>query len=126
MSRVFDTGDRALLIDRKARRYLVALSKGGEFHSHAGIVYHDLLIGQPEGISVRSSRGGSYLAIRPTLAEFILTMPRGAQVIYPKDLGPILMRRIGRFVHDVVARRRSGHRLRTAQRLRLTRPTKCA
>jgi tRNA (adenine57-N1/adenine58-N1)-methyltransferase len=91
MSRVFDTGDRALLIDRKARRYLVALSKGGEFHSHAGIVYHDLLIGQPEGISVRSSRGGSYLAIRPTLAEFILTMPRGAQVIYPKDLGPILM-----------------------------------
>ncbi len=80
-----------MLLDSKGRRYLLTLAPGGEFHTHAGPVRHDDLIGQVEGIAVRSSRGGSYTAVRPTLAELILKMPRGAQVIYPKDLGPILM-----------------------------------
>ncbi len=84
-------GERVLLVDHKKRRYLVTLADGGEFHSHAGVVPHDAIIGEPEGISLRATRGGSYTAIRPTLAEFVLKMPRGAQVIYPKDLGPILM-----------------------------------
>jgi tRNA (adenine57-N1/adenine58-N1)-methyltransferase len=91
MRRQFAPGDQVLLIDAKKRRYLVTLEPGGEFHTHAGVVAHDDLIGQPEGSSFRSSRGATMLAIRPTLAEFVLKMPRGAQVIYPKDLGPMLM-----------------------------------
>jgi tRNA (adenine57-N1/adenine58-N1)-methyltransferase catalytic subunit len=91
VSRDFAEGDQVLLIDTKKRRYLVTLTAGGEFHTHAGVVAHDDLIGSPEGSSFRSSRGSTMLAIRPTLAEFVLKMPRGAQVIYPKDLGPILM-----------------------------------
>lgn len=91
MSRDFRAGDRALLIDKKHRRYLVTLAEGGEFHSHAGFVAHDDVIGRPEGHTVRSTRGQSYVALRPTLSDFVLKMPRGAQVIYPKDLGPILM-----------------------------------
>ena len=91
MTRQFAPGDQVLLIDAKKRRYLVTLEPGGEFHTHAGVVAHDDLIGQPEGSSFRSSRGATMLAIRPTLAEFVLKMPRGAQVIYPKDLGPMLM-----------------------------------
>lgn len=91
MSRTFDAGDRVLLIDHKKRRYLVTLKPTGEFHSHAGFVPHDAIIGQPEGSTVLSTRNQPYLAIRPTLSDFVLKMPRGAQVIYPKDLGPILM-----------------------------------
>jgi tRNA (adenine57-N1/adenine58-N1)-methyltransferase len=91
MSRSFQAGDRILLFDSKDRRYLVTLSAGGEFHTHSGPLSHDALIGQPEGVTVRSVRGARYIAVRPTLAEVILKMPRGAQVIYPKDLGPILI-----------------------------------
>jgi tRNA (adenine57-N1/adenine58-N1)-methyltransferase catalytic subunit len=91
VSRAFAEGDQVLLIDAKKRRYLVTLAAGGEFHTHSGVLAHDDLIGAFEGSSFRSSRGAAMLAIRPTLAEFVLKMPRGAQVIYPKDLGPILM-----------------------------------
>ena len=84
-------GDRVLLVDAKRRRYLVTLAAGGEFHSHAGFVAHDDLIGQPEGITAKSTHGAKYTVLRPTLSDFVLKMPRGAQVIYPKDLGPILM-----------------------------------
>lgn len=91
MSRPFVEGDQVLLIDAKKRRYLVTLTAGGEFHTHAGVIAHDDVLGAAEGTSFRSSRGATMLAIRPTLAEFVLKMPRGAQVIYPKDLGPILM-----------------------------------
>jgi len=89
--RVFAPGERVLLFDRKGRRYLVTLEKGGEFHTHNGPVAHDQILGQEEGSIARSSRGSRYIAVRPTLADVILEMPRGAQVIYPKDLGPILM-----------------------------------
>jgi tRNA (adenine57-N1/adenine58-N1)-methyltransferase len=91
MSRPFAEGDQVLLVDVKKRRYLVTLEPGGEFHTHAGVIPHDDLIGAAEGSSFRSTRGSAMLAIRPTLADFVLKMPRGAQVIYPKDLGPILM-----------------------------------
>ena len=89
--RPFVPGDRVMVIDSKDRRYLVTLAVGGEFHTHAGPVRHDDLIGRHEGVVVRSTRGGGYTAVRPTLSEVILKMPRGAQVIYPKDLGPILL-----------------------------------
>src|SRR5437588_2883299 len=90
-SRPFVAGERALLVDAKARRYLVTLAEGGQFHSHAGITAHDDILGQHEGITVRSTAGARYTVVRPTLADFVLKMPRGAQVIYPKDLGPLLM-----------------------------------
>lgn len=90
-SPVLAAGDLVLLVDAKARRYLVTLEEGGEFHSHAGIVPHDELIGQGPGREVRSSRNSRYTVLRPTLSDYILKMPRGAQVIYPKDIGPILM-----------------------------------
>ena len=80
-----------LLVDHKKRRHLVTLEVGGQFHTHAGIVAHDDLIGHPDGTTVHTSRGARLVAVRPTLAEYVLEMPRGAQVIYPKDLGPILV-----------------------------------
>ena len=87
----FAVGDKVLLIDRKHRRHLVTLTEDGEFHTHAGFLPHQDLIGRDEGVTVRTTRNAALVAIRPTLAEYVLEMPRGAQVIYPKDLGPILM-----------------------------------
>ncbi len=84
-------GERVLLVDSKRRRHLIVLAEGGAFHTHAGVIEHDALIGKPEGITVRTTRGQRLLVLRPTLAEYVLEMPRGAQVIYPKDLGPILV-----------------------------------
>jgi tRNA (adenine57-N1/adenine58-N1)-methyltransferase catalytic subunit len=84
-------GDMVMLLDNKDRRYLITLEPGKEFHSHAGFVTHDELIGVAEGSTVKSTRGASYTIVRPTLSDFVLKMPRGAQVIYPKDLGPLLM-----------------------------------
>jgi len=88
---LFRPGDRVLLVDNRKRRHLITLVAGGEFHTHAGIVRHDELIGEPEGLTVRTTRGARLTAVRPTLAEYVLEMPRGAQVIYPKDIGPILI-----------------------------------
>jgi tRNA (adenine57-N1/adenine58-N1)-methyltransferase catalytic subunit len=94
-------GERVMLVDSKRRHYLVTLQPGSEFHSHKGVVRHDELLGAPEGSVVVSTRNEPYTALRPTLEDFILLMPRGAQVIYPKDLGAILM------LADVAA----GHRV---------------
>jgi tRNA (adenine57-N1/adenine58-N1)-methyltransferase len=91
VSRAFAPGDQVLLVDNKNRRYLVVLAEGGEFHTHAGILPHDTILGSAEGTRFRSSQGATYTGIRPTLSDFVLKMPRGAQVIYPKDLGPLLM-----------------------------------
>jgi tRNA (adenine57-N1/adenine58-N1)-methyltransferase len=91
MSRPFAPGDQVMLIDGKKRRYLLTLAEGKEFHSHSGVIGHDAVIGSTEGTTFRSTHGLAYTAIRPTLADFVLKMPRGAQVIYPKDLGPILL-----------------------------------
>ena len=84
-------GERVMLLDAKKRRYLVTLSEGGEFHSHAGFVPHGEIAGQAEGTIVRSTRGAEYTVLRPTLEDYVIEMPRGAQVIYPKDLAPICM-----------------------------------
>jgi tRNA (adenine57-N1/adenine58-N1)-methyltransferase len=91
MTGKFAAGDRVLLVDNKGRRHLVSLEAGGQFHTHAGIVAHDDLIDHDDGQTVRTSRGARLVAVRPTLAEYVLEMPRGAQVIYPKDIGPILV-----------------------------------
>ena len=84
-------GERVMLVDVKRRRYLVMLAEGGEFHSHAGYVPHGEIVGAAEGTVVRSTRGADYTVLRPTLEDFVVEMPRGAQVIYPKDLAPICM-----------------------------------
>jgi tRNA (adenine57-N1/adenine58-N1)-methyltransferase len=84
-------GERVLLIDAKDRRYLITLVIGATFHTHAGVVAHDDLIGASEGSAVAGSTGRAFLVLRPTLSDVVLKMPRGAQVIYPKDLGAILI-----------------------------------
>mgnify|MGYP000278860707 FL=1 len=85
------TGDLVLLVDSKDRRYLLTLEPGKEFHSHAGYIPHNELIGGEDGIHIKSTGGMEYLAIRPTMADVVLKMPRSAQIIYPKDLGHILV-----------------------------------
>jgi tRNA (adenine57-N1/adenine58-N1)-methyltransferase len=87
----FEPGERVLLIDAKDRRFMTVLEVGRQFHYHHGTVEHDSLIGEPEGSWVSSSRGGRLLAVRPTLGDFVLKMKRGAQVVYPKDIGLILV-----------------------------------
>ncbi|HVM10903.1 MAG TPA: tRNA (adenine-N1)-methyltransferase, partial [Actinomycetota bacterium] len=84
-------GDRIVLVDSRGRRYLLNLADGGVFHWHGGTIAHDEVIGQPEGTRVRAPSGAALTAFRPRLADFVLKMGRGAQVIYPKDLGPMLI-----------------------------------
>jgi tRNA (adenine57-N1/adenine58-N1)-methyltransferase catalytic subunit len=91
MNRPFAFGDKVLLLDTKQRRYLITLQEDGEFHTHNGLFPHAELVGRPEGTVVKSTRGSAYTALRPTLEDFVVEMPRGAQVIYPKDLAPICM-----------------------------------
>lgn len=89
--RPFQEGETALLIDGKGRRFLVLLHPSRRFEYHMGVVPHADIIGQPEGRLLRSSSGARLRLLRPRLADFILKMKRGAQVVYPKDIGPILM-----------------------------------
>ena len=91
MSVPFESGERALLVDRRGRRYLITLRAGEKFHFHQGWLDHDAIIGSPEGVKLSASSGAPLIAYRPSLADFILKMPRGAQVIYPKDVGYILV-----------------------------------
>src|SRR5918992_4096343 len=91
MSVPFEPGERILLVDQRGRRYLVRLRAGETWHSHGGGVPHDLLLGASEGTMVRSATGMSFHAFRPRMADFVLKMPRGAQVVYPKDVGAILV-----------------------------------
>lgn len=91
MSEPLAVGDNVLLIDPRGRRYLVRLAEGGSFHSHLGVVAHADITGHAEGEWVTGTKGGRFLVLRPRLADFVLKMPRGAQVVYPKDIGPILV-----------------------------------
>jgi tRNA (adenine57-N1/adenine58-N1)-methyltransferase len=84
-------GERITLSDPKGRRHSVVLAEGTSFHTAKGGISHDDLIGGPEGVVVRSTGGVEYLALRPLLSEFTVAMPRGAQVIYPKDAAQIVM-----------------------------------
>jgi tRNA (adenine57-N1/adenine58-N1)-methyltransferase catalytic subunit len=88
---IFEPGDKALLIDSRGRRYLITLARGGTFHFHRGIVQHDDIIGRPDGSAVLSTTGAILTTFSPTYADYVLKMPRGAQVIYPKDVAMILV-----------------------------------
>jgi tRNA (adenine57-N1/adenine58-N1)-methyltransferase len=83
-------GERVTLSDAKGRRHSVLLVEGGVFHTAKGAIAHDDLIGGPEGVVVHSVGGTAYLALRPLLAEWTVSMPRGATVVYPKDAAQIL------------------------------------
>ncbi|MGH3898203.1 MAG: tRNA (adenine-N1)-methyltransferase [Pseudonocardiaceae bacterium] len=87
----FQPGERVQLTDPKGRRHTVELEPGAQFHTHRGALAHDHLIGLPEGSIVTSAAGTQYLALRPLLPDYVLSMPRGAQVVYPKDAAQILM-----------------------------------
>ncbi len=91
MSAPFEPGEHALLLDQRGRTYLVLLQAGGTFHSHSGTLAHDEILGRPEGTRLETANGMVLTAFRPLLSDHVLKMKRGAQVVYPKDLGPILM-----------------------------------
>ncbi len=84
-------GERVALTDPKGRRHSILLTPGAVFHTTRGGISHDALIGGPDGQVVTSAGGVSYVAFRPLLEEFTVTMPRGAAVVYPKDAAHILM-----------------------------------
>src|SRR5689334_9291635 len=84
-------GERITLSDPKGRRHSIVLVTGAVFHTAKGGIEHDALIGGPEGVVVTSTGGVDYLALRPLLQNFTVTMPRGAAVVYPKDAAQILM-----------------------------------
>ena len=86
----FRVGDLVQLTDPKGRMHTIVLEAGKEFHTHRGRLAHDELIGAPDGSVVTSTGGTAYLALRPLLADYVLSMPRGAQVIYPKDAAQIV------------------------------------
>lgn len=90
VSGAFRPGDRVQLTDQKGRKYTVLLEEGATYHTHRGALAHDSLIGQPEGCVVTSAGGSPYLALRPLLTDYVLSMPRGAAVIYPKDAAQIV------------------------------------
>ena len=84
------SGDRVQLSDTKGKLHTVTLEAGKQFHTHKGAIAHDDLLGQPEGVVVTSTGGVAYLALRPLLSDFVLSMPRGATVVYPKDAAQII------------------------------------
>ncbi|NGX07612.1 tRNA (adenine-N1)-methyltransferase [Mycobacteroides franklinii] len=86
----FVVGDRVQLTDPKGRHYTMVLEPGKEFHTHRGAIVHDGVIGLPEGSVVKSTNGDQFLVLRPLLIDYVLSMPRGAQVIYPKDAAQIV------------------------------------
>jgi tRNA (adenine57-N1/adenine58-N1)-methyltransferase len=87
----FAVGDRVQLTDAKGRHYTMLLSPGGEFHTHRGAIAHDEVIGLPEGSVVKSTNGDPFLVLRPLLVDYVMSMPRGAQLIYPKDAAQIVL-----------------------------------
>jgi tRNA (adenine57-N1/adenine58-N1)-methyltransferase catalytic subunit len=86
----FAVGDRVQLTDAKGRHYTMVLTPGGEFHTHRGVIALDTVIGLPEGSVVKSTSGDQFLVLRPLLVDYVMSMPRGAQVVYPKDAAQIV------------------------------------
>jgi len=86
----FAVGDRVQLTGPRGRLNTVTLQAGGEFHTHRGVVKHDSIIGCPDGTVVTATNGDAYLALRPLLSDFVMSMPRGAAIVYPKDAAQII------------------------------------
>lgn len=90
MTGPFTHDDRVLLVDQRGRQYLFRLQEGGTYHTHSGTLPHAALLGHEEGTRVETASGMVLIAFRPRFADYALKMKRGAQVVYPKDLGPIV------------------------------------
>jgi tRNA (adenine57-N1/adenine58-N1)-methyltransferase len=86
----FEPGDHVQLTDEKGRRHRLVLTAGRSFHTHRGSIAHDDLIGVEEGSVVRATGGTQYVALRPLLADYTVSMARGATVVYPKDAAQIV------------------------------------
>jgi tRNA (adenine57-N1/adenine58-N1)-methyltransferase catalytic subunit len=86
----FTAGERVQLTDAKGRHYTMSLTPGSEFHTHRGSIAHDAVIGLEQGSVVKSSNGAQFLVLRPLLVDYVMSMPRGPQLIYPKDAAQIV------------------------------------
>ena len=86
----FAAGDRVQLTDPKGKLYSFTIVPGKEWHTHKGWITHDDLIGMPEGSVVSTTAGLKFTAFKPLLADYVLTMPRGATIVYPKDAAMIV------------------------------------
>lgn len=84
------SGEWVRLLDAKGRKHNICLETGKTFHTNRGGIEHDVLIGRDEGFTITSTSGGEYLVFRPLLSEFVVSMPRGAAVVYPKDAAQII------------------------------------
>lgn len=87
----FKAGDKVQLTGPKGRLNTITLVKGGAFGTHRGDLKHDDVIGKPDGSVVATQNGVEYLALKPLMNDFVLSMPRGAAIIYPKDAATILV-----------------------------------
>jgi tRNA (adenine57-N1/adenine58-N1)-methyltransferase catalytic subunit len=88
---LFKVGDKVQLTGPKGRMNTITLTKGGAFGTHRGDLLHDEIIGKPDGSVVANQNGVEYLALKPLLSDFVLSMPRGAAIVYPKDAAQILV-----------------------------------
>ena len=91
MSEIFSAGDRVQLTGPKGRINTIVLVKGGRHGTHRGEIRHDDIIGKPSGSVIENHNGEKFLALKPLLSDYVLSMPRGAQIIYPKDAGQIIV-----------------------------------
>lgn len=91
MSEIFSAGDRVQLTGPKGRINTTVLVKGGRHGTHRGEIRHDDIIGKPSGSVIENHNGEKFLALKPLLSDYVLSMPRGAQIIYPKDAGQIIV-----------------------------------
>ena len=90
IDRSFTYGDRVQLTDAKGKLYSITLAQGSEWHTHKGMLKHDEIVGLPEGSIVATNQDLKFQAFRPLLADYVLSMPRGATIVYPKDAAMIL------------------------------------
>ncbi|MEJ0014609.1 MAG: tRNA (adenine-N1)-methyltransferase [Actinomycetota bacterium] len=90
MSPEFQYGDRVQLSDAKGKLHTITLKEGGEWHTHKGWLIHDLIVGLPQGSVVETTAGLKFLAFKPLLTDYVLSMPRGATIVYPKDAALIV------------------------------------
>lgn len=84
-------GEDVILVDPKGEEHLVTLAPGKSFGTHKGNILHDDVIGKPDGCRAWTAMGTEYRVFRPTFNQYILNLKRHAQIIYPKDIGPILL-----------------------------------
>jgi len=90
IDRSFKYGDRVQLTDAKGKLYSITLAQGSEWHTHKGMLKHDEIVGLPEGSIVATNQDLKFQAFRPLLADYVLSMPRGATIVYPKDAAMVL------------------------------------